>query len=115
MQVPDFHLPSDVAAFPSQADMLKYLHSYADHFNLNQHIKFNHLVVRVHPIKSDQWEVIVRNLLKDTFVTMIYDAIFVCNGRYFEPFIPNIVGANEFKGELFHSRNFQSAEKFQGI
>lgn len=115
MEVPDYHLPDDVAPFPSQPDMLEYLHSYADHFDLNQYIKFNHLVVRVRPIQNEQWEMIVQNLFTKKFITTIYDAVFVCNGHFFDPFIPTIEGANEFKGKLLHSHDFHSAEKFQGI
>lgn len=114
MEVSDFHLPSDVAPFPSQLDMLNYLRSYADHFDLNQHIKFNHLVIRVRPIENDRWEIIVHNLLEDEYLTTVYDAVFVCNGHFFEPFIPNFEGTNDFKGNLLHSHDFRSAERFQG-
>lgn len=114
MEVPDFHLPDDIAPFPSQPDMLNYLRSYADHFNLSEYIKFNHLVIRVRPIENDRWELIAHNLLEDKFITTIYDIVFVCNGHFFEPFIPNFEGTKEFKGELIHSHDFRSAERFQG-
>lgn len=114
MDVPDFHLPSDVEPFPSQVKILEYLHSYADHFNLNEHIKFNHWVVRVRPVESDRWEIIVHDLLANKFIMMIYDAVFVCNGRTSEPFIPNIEGAKAFKGKWIHSHDFRSAKEFQG-
>lgn len=115
MEVSDFHLPNDTAPFPSQADMLNYLHAYADHFDLNQHIKFNHLVIRVRPIENERWEIIVQHLLTDKFMKMIYDAVIVCNGHFFEPFIPKIDGVNEFRGKVLHSHDFRSAERFQGI
>lgn len=114
MEVSDFHLPNDIAPFPSQSDMLNYLRSYADHFDLNQHIKFNHLVIRVRPIKNDRWEIIAHNLLENKFITTVYDAVFVCNGHFFEPFIPNFAGTKEFKGKLLHTHDFRSAERFQG-
>lgn len=114
MEVSDFHLPNDVAPFPSQSDMLSYLRSYAEHFDLSQHIKLNHVVIRVRPIENDRWEIIVHNLLENKFITTIYDAVFVCNGHFFEPFSPNFEGTNEFKGKLLHSHDFRSAERFQG-
>ena len=79
-----------------------------------QHIKFNHSVVRVRPIENDRWEIIVHDLLEDKFITTIYDAVFVCNGRSTEPLIPNFEGADEFKGKLLHSRDFLSAKRFPG-
>ena len=114
MDFPDFHLPNDTAPFPSRSFILNYIQSYANHFNLNQHIKFNHLVIRVRPIENDRWEIIVRNLLKDKFFTTIYDAVFVCNGRSSDPRIPKFKGANEFNGKLLHSRDFRSAKRFHG-
>lgn len=38
-------------------DFLNYLHDYAHHFELNEMIKFNHHVIRVHPIEDTKWEV----------------------------------------------------------
>lgn len=115
MEFLDFHLPSDTAPFPSQPDILNYLRSYADHFDLNQYIKFNHLVIRVRPTENEQWEVMVHDLLEHKFITTIFDAVFVCNGHFFEPFVPKIEGAHEFKGKLLHSHSFRSADKFRGI
>lgn len=115
MEFPDFHLPSDIAPFPSQPDILNYLHAYADHFDLNQYIKFNHVVIRVRPTENDQWEIIVHDLLAHKFITTIYDSVFVCNGHFFESFTPDIERANEFEGKLLHSHSFRSAEKFRGI
>lgn len=115
MQFLDFHLPNDVEPFPSQPEILKYLHAYADHFDLKRHIKLNHVVVRVRPIKNDRWEIIVHDLVNDKIITMQHDVVFVCNGHFFEPSIPNIEDADAFKGKLFHSHDFRSIDKFQGI
>lgn len=106
-EVPDFHLPNNAAPFPSQADMLKYLHRYAYNFDLNQHVRLHHLVIRVRPMVKDRWEIIVHDLTNDKFVVTTYDAVFVCNGHSSKPSIPNIVGADAFK--LLHSRDFHSA------
>lgn len=114
MEFFDFALPSDIPPFPPQSDILKYLHAYADNFDLNRHIKYNHVVVRVRPIEDDRWEIIVHDLLNDKWLSNIYDAVFVCNGHFFEPFISNIEGAKHFKGKMLHSHDFRSADKFKG-
>lgn len=114
MEFPDFHHTNDTKPFPTQADILQFLHSYADHFDLNEHIKLNHLVVRVLPVENDKWEIIVRDLPTNQYYTEIFDAVFVCNGHYFAPQIPQIDGANEFKGKILHSHDFRKADAFQG-
>ncbi|XP_031636053.1 dimethylaniline monooxygenase [N-oxide-forming] 3-like, partial [Contarinia nasturtii] len=73
----------------------------------------SHLVVRVLPIKNDKWEVLVKNLPKNTFETIIYDVVFVCNGHNSKPFIPNIDSADEFKGKLIHSHDYRKPEPFR--
>lgn len=116
VKFPDFHHSNDTASFPTQADILKFLHSYADHFELNDHIKLNHLVVRVLPVENEdgKWEVLVKDLPNNRYVTRIFDAVMVCNGHYFAPRIAPIEGANEFKGKIIHSHDFRKAEAFKG-
>lgn len=115
MEFPDYHHTNDTASFPNQADILKFLHSYADHFELNKHIKLNHLVVRILPVEDDKWEVLVKDLPNNKYMTKIYDAVLVCNGHYFAPRLPEIEGAKEFKGKLIHSHDFRRAEAFKGL
>lgn len=115
MTFPDFHYPDDALSFPPQSDVLNYLHSYANQFDLKKLISFNHLVVRVAPVDDDKWEVVVKNLPNNTFDTNIFDAIFICNGHYSDPQIPNIPGAEDFRGKLMHSHDFRTAEAFRGM
>lgn len=116
MEFPDYHHnPNNISSFPTQADILKFLHSYADHFNLGKLIKLNHLVVRVLPMENGKWELIVKDLPNNKYITKVHDAVFVCNGHYFAPRLPQIDGANEFKGKVMHSHDFRSAEAFRGM
>lgn len=62
MKYKDHHFPNNIpTSYPGSEDVLMYLQSYADRFNLKKHIKFNHLVIRVHPIENGKWEVIVKD------------------------------------------------------
>lgn len=115
MEYPDHHYPEDTPAFPSQADVLNYLHSYANRFDLKRHIKFSHLVVQVVPIDDEKWEVVVKNLPNNSYETNIFDAVFICNGHYSAPNIPELPGADRFRGRLIHSHDFRSAERFRGM
>lgn len=115
MQLPNHPYPNGTTSFPSQEDILKYLHSFADHFDLNKHIKLNHLVIRILPIQNDKWEVIVKDLPNNKFITHIFDAVFVCNGHYYTPFIPDIDDLKTFNGQVIHSRDFRSADTFHSM
>lgn len=65
------NLPKEIMAFrdfPFQQNIkesyihseefLTYLKDYANHFDINKSIKFNHHVIRVRPIEDTKWEVI---------------------------------------------------------
>lgn len=114
MEYPDFHYPEDTLSFPPQSEVLNYLHSYANHFDLKKLIKFSHLVVRVAPVEQEKWEIVVKNLPNNTFETNIFDAVLICNGHYSDPQIPGIPGSEDFKGKIVHSHDFRTAEEFRG-
>lgn len=100
--------------FPSHTDVLKYLHLFVDHFNLNKHIKYQHMVIRVRPIVNMKWEICAVNLSNDKHIKTIHDIVFVCNGHFSIPYIPEIDGVAKYQGKLIHSHDFRSAEHFQG-
>lgn len=73
------------------------------------------MVTRVRPIANTKWEIIAVNLSNDKHIKQIHDAVFVCNGHFTEPYIPNIHGVAEFQGKLIHSHDFCSADHFRGM
>ncbi|XP_031638724.1 senecionine N-oxygenase-like [Contarinia nasturtii] len=113
MEFPDFPYPNGTIPYPPQADVLNYLHSYADHYDIKKHIKLNHLVIRVLPIEDDKWEVIVKDLPNNEFQTLTYDYVFVCNGHFSSPRYPSIPGIKEFEGKMLHSHDYRKPESFQ--
>lgn len=114
MEFPDYHYPNNTNSYPPRTDVLEFLHSYAEHFDLKKYIKFSHLVLRVLPTDNNKWEVIVRNLHNKTVEIRNFDAIFVANGHYSTVVIPEIPGAREFKGKVIHSHDFRTADAFKG-
>lgn len=110
---PDHPYPNGTASYPPQPDVLKYLHSYADRFGMKNHIKLNHLVIRVLPIEDRKWEVIVKDLPNNEFQTLIYDYVFVANGHFSSPRYPSIPGMEDFKGKML-SIDYRLAETFRG-
>lgn len=113
MELSGFLFPKSVTSYPLQEEVLSYLHSYADHFDLKKHIKLSHQVLRVLPIENGKWEIIVKHLPSKKYETEIYDAVFVCNGHFSKPFYPNIPGLNKFKGKMIHSHDFRTAKTYR--
>lgn len=112
MEFTNFHYPNETIPYPPQSDVLKYLNSFAEHFDLNKLIRLSHLVVRVLPIKDHKWEIIVKDVRNNRYETHIYDVVFVCNGHYSSPFIPKIEGAHDFQGQMIHGHDFRTAQAF---
>lgn len=115
MDFPDYPFPKYINSYPTHEVVLDYLNSYADRYNLKNHIKLSHSVIRVQPIENEKWEVIVKDLPNNKFETFIYDVVFVCNGHFSKPRYPKISNINEFNGKLMHSHDFRTAEEFSGL
>lgn len=125
MEFPDYPYPNDTISYPSQETVLKYLNSYADHFKLKTHIKLHHLVVKVTPIvkrkmllikSKTKWKLTIKNLPENkTVESDVYDAVFVCTGVASSPNIPDVLGADVFKGKIMHSHDYRRADDFEGV
>lgn len=115
MGFPDFSIPEKInerSYIPSE-DMLKFLNLYAETFEVNKHIKYEHHVIRIRPIKESQWEVIVMDLPQNRLETIIYDSVFICNGHYHTPAFPNYPGYKTFKGKQVHSHDYRSSSPYK--
>lgn len=115
MSFPDWDIESDVS-YVKQEEVLRWLQSYAEEFNLRKLIKFEHQVIRVSPIYNDEskWEVIVKDLRNQRYDTYEFDYVMVCNGHYTHPMIPDYPGRTSFEGLQLHSHDYRSANQFQG-
>ncbi|TQE13937.1 hypothetical protein C1H46_000568 [Malus baccata] len=142
-QFSDFPWPSSVTeGHPDQNQVLNYIQSYAQHFDLLKHIKFNNKVSGIEyegpsgdemqawshwggtgePFSSGgKWKVVVED--KQSLSTKIHvvDFVILCIGRFSD--VPNIPefppnkGPEAFHGEVIHSMNYadmdyESAAKF---
>lgn len=56
----DYPMPQSPRSYISSQEVLSYIISYAEHFNLNELIKFKHHVTRVRLADANKWEVCVR-------------------------------------------------------
>lgn len=115
MGFPDFDIPEKInekSYIPSN-DMLKFLNLYAETFEVNKHIKYEHYVIRIRPIEESKWEIIVKDLPNDRLETVIYDSVFVCNGHYHTPAYPNYPGYKIFEAKQIHSHDYRSSDPYK--
>ncbi|KAK2578811.1 hypothetical protein KPH14_012030 [Odynerus spinipes] len=104
------NLPAKIMNFPdymrmeqqepccvSHDEVLFYLRNYMEHFQLCKHIQFHVKVENVRPIILDnnieeKWLVRIKHLKTERREEQRFDAVMICNGHYFEPYMPSIPG-----------------------
>ncbi|KAL5288529.1 hypothetical protein ACFFRR_009011 [Megaselia abdita] len=112
MGFPDFPFPEQNDSYLPAEQVLQFVKDYADNFKVNEHIKFHHYVVRARPYDG-KWEIVVKDLPNDKYLTYRFDYLFICNGHYEEPLCPDIQGIENFKGEWMHSHYYREPSKFK--
>lgn len=113
MGYPDFPFPEQEESYIPWEDVLKFYRLYADHFDLEKFIKFEHHVERVRPLMDETWEVKVQDMTTRKFDTIIFDAVLVCSGHYSAPNRPRLEGQDRFKGKQIHSHDYRNPETFR--
>lgn len=111
MGFPDFPFPEQDKSYVPSEDVLQFIRDYAENFKVTEHIKFHHYVVRAR-FYDGKWEVIVKDLPNDEYLTYRFDYLFVCNGHYEDPLYPNIKGIENFSGEAMHSHFYREPTKY---
>ncbi|XP_061361534.1 probable flavin-containing monooxygenase 1 [Gastrolobium bilobum] len=122
----------DNSDFPTHMDILDYLHSYAEHFDVLKNIRFNSKVVEIRftgnregsnfgglthdrdygSLLSGQpvWEVAVQTNQSDTIQWYSFEFVVVCVGKFGDipniPAFPRKKGPEIFKGKVLHSLDY---------
>ncbi|KAK2665708.1 hypothetical protein Ddye_004282 [Dipteronia dyeriana] len=135
-QLSDFPWPSSVTEnFPAQHKVFDYTQSYAQHFDLIKHIRFNTKVVGIeYEGQSDKeiqscslwngngqpfsfkgkWKVVVDNTENNSTEVHKVDFVILCLGRYCD--VPNIPefppkkGPEAFHGKVIHSMDYAAMD-----
>lgn len=104
---PDFPIPDHLPDFLSHAQVLAYLESYADRFELRPRIAFRTEVQAVTPAGDHRWDVRLSN-----GETRRYRHVLVANGHLWDPRLPDFPGT--FDGLAMHSHHYRTAMPFEG-
>ncbi|KAH6937222.1 hypothetical protein HPB50_026007 [Hyalomma asiaticum] len=115
--------------FPPHADCPNFMHhsgmleEYSKHFDLNSHIRFNHVVESMRRTSmSDgvgdgsepRWTVAGRNATTGQNFTLHADAVVVCSGHHAVPKWPDLPGFGDvFRGRVVHAHEYRKASMFE--
>ena len=102
----DFPMPESYPEFPSHAQALVYLRSYARHFGLYDHIRFRSSVENVKPA-GDMWEVTTSD-----GETRAYRGVVIANGHHWDARRPEYPG--DFSGQTLHSAEYKTPDVLAG-
>ena len=94
----------------SRGEYFEYLRKYADHFGLNDHIRFDSEVTDIRR-ESDGWTVSVRHDGVESDEK--FGAVAICSGPFRTP-NRAIPGLEHFTGEVVHSAEYRNNERFRG-
>lgn len=105
----DWDFDDDTPRFPTHRDMARYIHQYAKHFGVLDHIKFRTPVRAVEPLfekgGNGPWRVVTDDGSEE------YDHVIVATGHLNEPLHVEQF-RNEFEGEYMHSSQYREADSF---
>ncbi|KAK4884073.1 hypothetical protein RN001_000344 [Aquatica leii] len=110
----DFPYPEHIKeSIITQPQVLQYLTDYVNKFDLEKHIKYHQTVVKVRPHNDDKWTVTTENVINKTQNSKIYESVFVCNGHFRYPKLPNIDSRNLFNGLQMHSSDYRNQNLYK--
>ena len=109
MSFPNFnfhHLPT---SFPSHAEVLKYLDTYANYHNLRNYIEFENSVKSVEKSRENlkKWKIETERGESGEF-----DFVIVANGHYSKPYLPDLFNNSPFQGQIIHSHVYRRPQVY---
>ena len=100
--------------YVSQTEIADYAELLADHFDLRKHIKFQQKVTALEYVEFGKWKVEILNL-DDHSTSEVFTKHVVCaNGPLSSPRMPEFGGMEKFKGESFHTAEWDKNADLKG-
>ncbi|KAI4319345.1 hypothetical protein MLD38_032951 [Melastoma candidum] len=117
-QLPKMDFPHDFPEYPTRRQFIDYLESYARRFEINPN--FNECVQSAwYDETSGLWRVrtacgVAGNQARSSEVEYLCRWVVVATGEKAERVVPDIEGMSSFGGEVIHSCDYKSGERFSG-
>lgn len=97
----------------THTEYVEYLESYARHFGVFQHIRFESEVSSIAPSDDGGWIVTISERDGARY-SMQFDAVAVCSGIHCVPAIPRLPGIETFQGQVVHAAHYKVPESIHG-
>lgn len=107
-----FPMPEDYPDYPSNKQIFEYIKSFAQHYGLLQHIRFQTKVQTVE-FKNGQWLIEAEDEHGDTFSDTSQWLVCATGTNWFKN-QPDLKGQETFDGELLHSVDYHDPESLKG-
>ncbi|KAM3327086.1 hypothetical protein P3S67_002212 [Capsicum chacoense] len=106
------HATSSPKYMPKK-EFIEYLDEYVEKFNIKP--KFQSCVESAFFNNEEKkWNVKSRNVASGEMELYVSDFLVLATGENNEGYIPKVLGLEKFKGEIIHSSEYKSGEKYQG-
>jgi hypothetical protein len=113
-EFPDFPMPDSWPDYPHHSQVLSYLERYARHFGLGEHIWFGTEVVSAVPVGDGRWDVTTRSTGGGASRVQRYAGLVSANGHNWAPAVPELPGADEFRGQVIHAAAYKDPAQLRG-
>ena len=100
--------------YVSQTEIADYAELLVDHFDIRKHINFLQKVVGVEYVDFGKWKVEILDLENDAKAEVLANHIVCANGPLSSPRMPEFGGMEKFKGESFHTAEWDQNANLKG-
>ena len=104
--LPHLPYPANYPTYVSRLQVVEYLEQYANHFDIRP--QFNQIVVSIRRTTGGRWQVDTQT---DAFEA---DQVIVSTGYNRIPNVPELPGLRDFRGIIWHSREYRNGAAFRG-
>ncbi|HWE33559.1 MAG TPA: NAD(P)/FAD-dependent oxidoreductase [Solirubrobacteraceae bacterium] len=108
---------SEAKSIADGPSILSYVQETAREYGVEEHIRFNHRVVRSEwSTESGSWTVFAEQTDTGETVELTADFVFMCSGyyRYDEGYTPEFAGTDRFRGEIVHPQHWPEGLDYAG-
>ncbi|MEM9777876.1 MAG: NAD(P)/FAD-dependent oxidoreductase, partial [Chloroflexota bacterium] len=100
----DFPMPDHYPDYPSNTQILSYIHSFASEYGLYDHIRFNSHIESIE-LNEDGWVVYPKGEVGKSYRWLV-----CASGTNWFPNRPELPGESTFTGQIIHSVNYDDPE-----
>jgi indole-3-pyruvate monooxygenase len=112
-ELPHVGFPADFPTYPTKHDFLRYLRSYAAGFAVSP--LFGRAVTSAQfDAAAGLWRVTAVSADDGAVMEFVSQWLVVASGENAEVVVPQVKGRGRFEGEVLHSSEYKSGERFKG-